>query len=508
MNSSPRAPAVICALLSLALPTSAPAQTTGACGQTLALTETLPAPFSPGFDTLRQFVQIRRSEPRYVEFSLREPQGVTVRTEAPGVDPALALYDGSGQLVGWDDDGGGGVDALVALDLGAGAYCVQVRPIGATPTDFTEIVLVFESGLVVPPGEEVPCGTAATRDLAFGLAAPVDPLAIDDTIEPGTGRRDFRLSLAEPLGLRIDLASGEFDTVLEVFDASGAQVAYNDDHTGTDSRIEVALAPGDYCVVSRSFGGGDGAFSMALSEAAVVADALPCGDPDRTGLLAEGFGMSSYAAVSSEIDPDTLRSWYRLSLAEGMEVRLDAASSAIDTVLEVYDASGVLVADNDDGPDGTDSRIETALPSGDYCVTVRGFGDGTGPFDLTVVPAGMEPPEPQVEQPDPATASGVEDMGVLRDVVRSYTIGGEATLWASFSLEAPASVTVNGMSVSSRFSIAVFAEDGSLVGDAGPVDALSPADVVSDLSPGRYLVALTNHGASGTILRQITVTRD
>jgi hypothetical protein len=104
-------------------------------------------------------------------------------------------------------------------------------------------------------------------------------------------------------------------------------------------------------------------------------------------------------------------------------------------------------------------------------------------------------------------AANIEDMGVLGDVVRSYTIGGEATLWASFALEAPASVNVNGMSVSSDFSIAVFAEDGTLIGEAGPVAALSPADVAADLAAGSYLVALTNHGAFGTILRQITVTR-
>jgi hypothetical protein len=225
-------------------------------------------------------------------------------------------------------------------------------------------------------------------------------------------------------------------------------------------------------------------------------------------MLAAGFGPSGSGAVAGEIDPDLLQSWFSLNISEPVELRLDARSSAIDTVLELHDASGALLADNDDGPDGTNSRIETALGPGDYCVTVRGFGDSAGPFDLTVVPAGMEPPVIDVEPPDPATASEIEDMGILGDVVRSYTIGGEATLWASFALDAPASVTVNGMSVSSDFSVAVFAEDGTVVGEAGPVAALSPADVVGDLGAGSYLVALTNHGASGTILRQITVTRN
>jgi hypothetical protein len=113
-----------------------------------------------------------------------------------------------------------------------------------------------------------------------------------------------------------------------------------------------------------------------------------------------------------------------------------------------------------------------------------------------------------MEAPDPAAATDVEDMGMLGDVLRSYTIGGEATLWTSFTLESPAPVTVNGMSVSSDFSVAVFGPDGAALGEAGPVAAMSPADVALDLGPGKYLVALTNHGASGTILRQVTVTRN
>ena len=136
----------------LLLPMSAKAQTTGACGQTAALTESLPATLSPGFEPIRQFVQIRRSEARYVEFSLDTPLDITLRTEAPTTDPAIALYDQSGQVVGWDDDSGGGTDALVAQSLDAGDYCVQVRPIGADPVDFAELVLILEEGIVACAG--------------------------------------------------------------------------------------------------------------------------------------------------------------------------------------------------------------------------------------------------------------------------------------------------------------------------------------------------------------------
>jgi hypothetical protein len=496
------------AVVGLLLPLGAQAQTTGACGQTAALTESLPATLSPGFEPVRQFVQIRRSEARYVEFTLDSPQDITLRTEAPTTDPTIALYDQSGQLVSWDDDSGGGTDALVAQSLDAGTFCAQVRPIGSDPVDFAELVLIVEEGFTVVPGEEMPCTSATTQDLALGVSSPFQSLALDGITDP-SGRSDYRLSLAGPLGLKIDLASGDFDTLLEIYDASGTQVATNDDFAGTDSRVEQAFAPGDYCVVARAFGDGGGSFTMAVSESDVQPPPQPCSDPALTSMLAAGFGPGGEAArAQGMIDPDLLQSWYALNVATAVDVQIDARSFALDTVLEVYDSAGSLVAENDDGPDGTNSRVETTLDAGDYCVTVRDYSESTGAFDLSLVPAGMAPPPVAAGTPDPALAAEVEDMGVLGDVVRSYTVGGGETLWASFVLEGAAPVTVSGMSVSSEFSVAVFAEDGTVLGETGPVAAMSPADVALELPAGKFLVALTNHGAVGTILRQITVRRN
>jgi hypothetical protein len=493
----------------LLLPMSATAQTRGACGQTAALTESLEGTLSPGFEPIRQFVQIRRSEARYVEFSLDVPMDLTLRTEAPTTDPAIALYDQSGQVVGWDDDSGGGTDALVGQSLNAGEYCVQVRPIGADPVDFAEVVLIFEEGIVAAPGEELPCSSPTTQDLAMGVSSPFQSIALDGVTDPASSRSDYRLSLAGPLGLKIDLASGEFDTLLEVYDSSGTQVASNDDFAGTDSRVEQAFPAGDYCVVARAFGDGGGAFTMAVAESDIEPPPQPCSDPALTSLLAGNFGPGGEAArAQGMIDPDLLRSWYALNVAAPVDVQIDARSAALDTVLEVYDSAGSLVAENDDGPDGTNSRIETTLGAGDYCVTVRDYDDGTGAFDLSLVPAGMTPPAAVLETPDPSAVEEVEDMGILGDVVRSYTVGGGETLWASFTLEAPASVTVTGMSVSSEFALALYAEDGTLLGEAGPVPAMSPAEFAADLPAGTFRVALTNSGATGTILRQIIVTRN
>jgi hypothetical protein len=516
MIPSPQRLAILSLLAGTAAGTApALAQETGACGQPLSLTQVIAEPLSEGFEPLRRFLEVRRSEPAYLQFSLAAGQDVTLRTESTDTDPTITLYDQTGRMRTWDDDSGGGLQALVAQTLPAGTYCAQLRPAGSAPVEFEVTVLVVESGLQVAPGTSVPCGDPATvRDLALGLATPVSPVAIDGVTDAVTGLGDFRITLAEPLGLRIDAASGELDTYLTVLDASGAVVAENDDFSGLDSRVEATLEPGEYCVSVRDLGGRSGPFTLALSEAAFTPPPMPCEDPTRTSALASGFGPGA-APVTQDglVEPDILQSWHTLSVTEPVSARIDVSSEIFDTMVDLHDMSGGFIAGNDDGPDGgTDSRLEVALDPGDYCVTVRGFGDSIGLYEVTLAAVGDTAapgldPLPTGDL-DPATAAEIEDMGVLETEVRSYTISSEPTLWTSFTVETGGAMTVQGMSVTSAFSITLFAEDGTPIDTEGPVDPMTAAEIVTELEPGLYYVALTNAEASGTILRQITVMRD
>ena len=493
----------------------AAAQEMGDCGQTRALTQVVAEPLSPGFAPLRRFLEVRRSEPAYLEFTLAAEQDVTLLTESTDGDPTITLYDQTGRMRTWDDDSGGGLQAMVSQTLPAGTYCAQLRPAGSAPVEFQVTVLVVEPGLRTAPGMAMPCADPATvRDLALDLAAPVSPVAVEGVTDAVTGLGDFRITLTEPLGLRFDATSSDIDPYLTVLDSAGLVIGENDDFLGLDSRIDAMMEPGEYCVSVRDVGGTGGAFTLALSETVIVPPALPCSDPALTTTLAAGFGPgSSPVTQAGTVDPDLLQSWYALSVTEPVSARIDATSAAIDTMIDLHNMSGAFIAGNDDGPDGgTDSRIDAALSPGDYCVTVRGFADTAGPFNLTLaVAGGTGAPDPEPQPPgdlDPSAAAEVEDMGLLETEVRSYTISDEPTLWTAFTVDATSAVTVQGMSVTSDFSVALFAEDGTELAATGPMAPLSPAEIVTDLAPGYYYVALTNYGASGTILRQITVTRN
>jgi hypothetical protein len=156
------------ALVVLAAAGGAMAQDMGACGQLTILTQTLREPLRTGFDERSARLDVPRSEARYLEFTLDGAQPVFLRTEnSSGGDPMLALFDSAGATVAWDDDGAGDLNALLRLDLDAGAYCAQVRMHGAEPTSAVVGLILSSDGVGFPPpppGEgPMPCDTSALQ---------------------------------------------------------------------------------------------------------------------------------------------------------------------------------------------------------------------------------------------------------------------------------------------------------------------------------------------------------
>lgn len=69
---------------------------------------------------------------------------------------------------------------------------------------------------------------------------------------------------------------------------------------------------------------------------------------------------------------------HQFSLAQSGTVTFEITQSDFDTVLEVRDANGALVGDDDDGGEGTRSRLRLSLDAGEYQVVVRPFDFGFG----------------------------------------------------------------------------------------------------------------------------------
>lgn len=185
------------------------------------------------------------------------------------------------------------------------------------------------------------------------------------------GGKDYRLDIRQPGYYVIDMRSSEFDSMLEL---SGNGVSVNDDDGGEnlDSRLRVPLEPGSYTLRAKSIDDtATGMFELSISTGA-----LPAGVRLRNGGELATDGNALTGALTGTAREYTLR------IAQPSRVVIDMSSDDFDTVLELQ-GNGVSL-ENDDGPDGTHSRISTVLQPGTYQLKARGLGDSaSGLFRLS-----------------------------------------------------------------------------------------------------------------------------
>lgn len=74
-----------------------------------------------------------------VRYPLSIPYARTVQiyVDGHGLDPTVSVYDGYGNRIGFNDDGGSGLDSQLVLTLAPGQYIVEVAGYGSSTGPFT-----------------------------------------------------------------------------------------------------------------------------------------------------------------------------------------------------------------------------------------------------------------------------------------------------------------------------------------------------------------------------------
>lgn len=216
-------------------------------------------------------------------------------------------------------------------------------------------------------------------DLALGEAAALTGESrVDGWLQGAANEHPL---LIEEAGLyEITLSSDDFDAFLEL-EGPNALHHENDDGAGNlNSRLSLFLERGDYRVTARSLYeevGTEGLYRLEVASRTLDQTLQNDGDlPIGEALF--GFNEGSPRE-------------YRLTLEEDAIVTLNLRSDDFDTVLEVEGQGRHL--EDDDGGDGTNSRLRQRLSAGEYTVTARGYGSSeTGLFELeTDLSATAEP---------------------------------------------------------------------------------------------------------------------
>ena len=301
------------------------------------------------------------------------------------------------------------------------------------------------------------------------IASERELVAGDDVSGLLDGERQTLTLKVEQAGrYQLDLLSSEFDPALRL-EGEGTDREDDDGGDGTNARVVAYLEAGTYRVHVSRVGDGGGLFQLQVERREMN---LPEGtELQNDGDLAVGTpvrGMLQGAANE-----------YRLVVAERARYELSLESDDYDVRLDVAGPNTRL--SDDDGGEGTDSRLIVVLDPGTYTVTAGDIEEnfaGMYTLQAKVSPAG-----------EPARlAPGATQEATL--------VEGEQHRYA-FSVGARGSYTID-MRSSQFDSMLLLLRDGEPVNSDDDSGGESNARLEGTLDPGEYeVVALSFGGGSG-----------
>lgn len=339
-----------------------------------------------------------------------------------------------------------------------GAYTLLVNEAGTQTASVT----------APPSGDRLRLGQVVNGDLTEG----------DATLRSGEYTQVFTLSGSAGDQIDLRLISGSFDPYLFITGPDDFSAANDDDPSGEDginSRLIVTLpADGDYQVYATSYAPGEsGDFRLTANRATGTAIAqAETAQASRVPAFETGIDMNGSLADGDQALPDgEYADRYTFQGRAGERIALTVESGQFDTYLFMRGPGG-FSNDNDDGPDGTNSRIDAVLPAdGEYTVTVTSFGPReTGRYRFVAGPSLGTPRQAGV-QGGPrvfAVMVGISDYGGTGDL--AYTADDALKLAEALRREGvlnPASITLTDADATVQGVRDAFAE---VAAQAGPDD--------------------------------------
>jgi hypothetical protein len=274
-----------------------------------------------------------------------------------GVDSFLSLYGPDGLFLTSDDDSGGSLNPEIAdFALPAdGSYTIGAHTIASTG-----LITLTVSGSSQPAGGGV-------------LTIGQPQLAV---LKPGRTHQWTFTGEAGQL-LNISMISPEFDTFLELHNAAGEVLAENyDGPDGTSALISTFALPaaGEYTVMARSLSNDQGGNYELTVKPVKIAPGGGELTPDKTAQAVLAPGQTDTWTFTGEA---------------GTFVTVKVQSTQLDSYLELYNARGELLIEDDDSGGGVNAGLlNYPLPeSGDYQVHIKSAQSGDtqgGVYELTM----------------------------------------------------------------------------------------------------------------------------
>ena len=305
--------------------------------------------------------------------------GILVMETTGGMDTFMALHEpGSSEPFQEDDDSGEDGNARIEYPVAAG-QSVLVRVSGYDG----ETGSYSFSTTVEPLSSQA--GQNDTRERALPLA--LDGESRRQILGSAANANWFSLGIPGGGGVMLVKTSGGLDMLMELYDAQGRKLAEDDDSgDGGNALISMPLQAGQYFIKLYEYEGNRGIYQL---EAKLVAMGPPDQyEPDDSKEEAKPISLGSPQRRTFNHPGDI--DWAVLNLSQAGTYGISArppTDNGLDTYIELYDAAGQLLAEDDDGGRNMDAYLEVKLAAGRYYIKVWQLDPevpGNGAYELMV----------------------------------------------------------------------------------------------------------------------------
>ena len=310
-------------------------------------------------------------------FEARQGQLVRIDVMAPGFDSYATLLQGGMAVDSNDDDGDGNNARIVTIASAAGSYTVVVSQFSSSGSGGRYSVALGIS--------EAPPGAGRIEAIRVGQRVS-GRLETGDRPRGSGGFQDvWEFDGREGQDVTIEMSSTAFDSYLELRDDMGAEVAEDDDGGDGNNALILTRLPrsGRFRIIARSYQGeATGFYELSLASGGEVARA---GRPQE--LQPGQVVMGRLEAGDSVVGDSTFADVFTFRAQQDGEIVIDLRSGDFDAYLLLKDAGGATLATDDDGGDGTNSRITHRVQRNQtYRVYANSYGEdrATGLYRLTL----------------------------------------------------------------------------------------------------------------------------
>jgi hypothetical protein len=172
----------------------------------------------------------------------------------------------------------------------------------------------------------------------------------------------------------------------------GNVIVSDDDGGGYPNSRIIYQCPkdGEYQVVCTALGRNTGPFTLRVTETIPnrPAKAVAPGKPIDIDKQKGGFSVNDQLNVGdlAQAVPNKTAKQYTVTLKKGQSYQIDHMSKDFDCYLYLYSPTGQLLAQDDDGGEGLNSRIvHRAEADGDYVIVATSLGGrSTGAYQFSV----------------------------------------------------------------------------------------------------------------------------